>query len=235
MLPHHQLPHHQRPHHLLPHHDGSPLYVSAQSPKLGDTVTVRLRIPLAFGEVEMVRTRANPDLEPRFGDARPLGSSAGYAWWAADLVVENPVHGYRFLLSMADGGHWWLNASGLHDIDTLDSEDFKLVAHPAPPEWAATSVMYQVFPDRFARSAAAAERQAPDWALPAEWHDAVDQLPPGRSHQFYGGDLDGITEHLPAAPTTVMTRPVSPRSTRCSAATPRSSASSRPPMPAGSR
>jgi alpha-glucosidase len=188
------------PHHLLPHHDGSPLYVSNPAPDLGDTVTVRLRIPRAFGDVTMVRTRANPDQEPRFGDAKPLGAAAGtfdgYVWWAADLVVENPVHGYRFLLTMADGGHWWLNASGLHDIETLDSEDFKLVAHPAPPAWAATSVMYQVFPDRFARSAAADRREAPDWAIPAEWDDAVDQLPPGRSHQFYGGDLDGITEHL---------------------------------------
>ena len=200
MMPHHPLPFHSLPHHSLPHHDGSPLYVSTQTPVLGDTVTVRLRIPLAFGDVTMVRVRANPDREPRFGDARPLGATgqvdAGYAWWAADLVVENPVHGYRFLLSMADGGHWWLNASGLHDIETLDSEDFKLVAHPAPPDWAATSVMYQVFPDRFARSAAADARDAPDWAMPAAWHDAVDQLPPGRSHQFYGGDLDGITEHL---------------------------------------
>ncbi|TFD85485.1 glycoside hydrolase family 13 protein [Cryobacterium lactosi] len=199
-LPFHPLPFHPLPHHLLPHHDGSPLYVSTQAPVLGGTVTVRVRIPLAFGDVAMVRTRSNPDQEPRFGDARPVGSAgqveAGYAWWAADLVVENPVHGYRFLLSMADGAHWWLNASGLHDIETLDAEDFKLVAHPAPPDWAATSVMYQVFPDRFARSAAADHREAPDWAMPAEWGDAVDQLPPGRSHQFYGGDLDGITEHL---------------------------------------
>jgi alpha-glucosidase len=184
------------PHHLLPHHDGSPLYVSTQSPKLGDTVTVRVRIPAAFGPVAMVRTRSNPDQEPRFDDARPLASDDGFAWWAADLRVENPVHGYRFLLGLADGGHRWLNASGLHDIETLDSEDFKLVAHPAPPNWAATSVMYQVFPDRFARSAAADQRTAPDWAMPAEWNDAVEQLPPGRSHQFYGGDLDGITEHL---------------------------------------
>jgi alpha-glucosidase len=188
-----------QPHHLLPHHDGSALYVSSQAPELGDVVTVRVRIPAAFGPVVMVRARSNPDREPRFDDARPLGAANetdGYLWWAVDLVVENPVHGYRFLLTMADGDHRWLTASGLHDIDTLDSEDFTLVAHPAPPDWAATSVMYQVFPDRFARSAAAHDREAPDWAMPADWHDPVELVPPGRSHQFYGGDLDGVTEHL---------------------------------------
>ncbi|MGY4859182.1 glycoside hydrolase family 13 protein [Cryobacterium sp. AP23] len=196
MLPHVALPHSPSAHLALPHHDGSPLYVSIQAPELGDVVTVRVRIPAAFGPVAMVHTRSNPDQEPRFDEARLLGSANGSVWWAADLVVENPVHGYRFLLTLADGGHQWLNASGLHDIETLDSEDFKLVAHAAPPDWAATSVMYQVFPDRFARSAAADQRTAPDWAMPAEWEDAVEQLPPGRSHQFYGGDLDGITEHL---------------------------------------
>jgi alpha-glucosidase len=188
-----------QPHHLLPHHDGSALYVSSQAPELGDVVTVRVRIPAAFGPVVMVRARSNPDREPRFDDARPLGAANetdGYLWWAVDLVVENPVHGYRFLLTMADGDHRWLTASGLHDIDTLDSEDFTLVAHPAPPDWAATSVMYQVFPDRFARSAAAHDREAPDWAMPADWHDPVELVPPGRSHQFYGGDLDGVTEHI---------------------------------------
>jgi alpha-glucosidase len=195
-LPDHALPDHAWPHHALPHHDGSPLYVSSQEPALGDVVTVRLRIPAAFGPVSMVRTRSNPDQEPRFTDAYLLGTADGSAWWAADLLVENPVHGYRFLVTLAEGGHRWLNASGLHDIETLDSEDFKLVAHPAPPAWAASSVMYQVFPDRFARSAAADHRAAPDWAIPAAWPDAVDQQPPGRSHQFYGGDLDGITDHL---------------------------------------
>ncbi|MET0954901.1 MAG: glycoside hydrolase family 13 protein [Cryobacterium sp.] len=192
------LSHHVFPFHQLPHHDGSPLYVSTQTPALGEVVTVRLRIPAAFGPVSTVRTRSNPDHEPRFDDARllPPGADGADSWWAAELPVRNPVHGYRFLITRPTGELWWLNASGLHDIETLDTEDFKLVTYPAPPDWAASSVMYQVFPDRFGRSDAAALRDTPDWAMPAEWGDAVDQLPPGRSHQFYGGDLDGVTLHL---------------------------------------
>ena len=63
---------------------------------------------------------------------------------------------------------------------------------PAPPAWLFDSVMYQVFPDRFARSAAADERPTPDWAIPADWSDPVDPVAPARSQQFYGGDLDGV-------------------------------------------
>lgn len=180
----------------LPHHDGSPVHVSTQEPSLGDQVQVRLRIPRTWGAVDAVRTRSNPDHEPRFTDAQLIRSSDGWDWWEATVIVENPVHGYRFLVSRADGRKVWVNATGVHDIETLDAEDFKLVTFSAPPAWVKETVLYQVFPDRFARSAAADARVLPDWAIPASWSDPVDDVPPGRAQQFYGGDLDGVIEHL---------------------------------------
>lgn len=181
---------------MEPHHDGSPLYVSNPSPKLGEWVQVRLRVPQALGELGAVRVRSNPDREPRFAEATLLNSIAGWDWWQAEMLVENPVHGYRWVVRTADGADLWINARGVFDTETLDSEDFKLTSHSPPPGWAAGTVLYQIFPDRFARSAAADSREAPDWAIPAEWDDEVALDPPARSQQFFGGDLDGITLHL---------------------------------------
>ena len=180
----------------IPHHDGSPLHVSTQTPALGDTVRLRLRVPADFPALDSVRVRANPDHEPSWSTATRIGSADGWDWWEAAVVVTNPRFGYRWLLVPEDGKPLWLNQSGLHAIETLDAEDFWLITHPAPPSWMTDAVMYQVFPDRFARSAAADERDLPDWAIPAHWDDPVDPEMPGRSHQFYGGDLDGITERL---------------------------------------
>lgn len=181
---------------LAPHHDGSPLYVSTSSPALGDVVQVRLRVPTEYGPLAAVRTRSNPDHEPEWSDAVLLGAADGWDWWQADVVVRNPRHGYRWLLQHTDGRVEWLNQTGLHRIETLDAEDFAMVANPGPPAWLFDSVMYQVFPDRFARSAAAAARPTPDWAIPAEWDHPVDAVFPGRSQQFYGGDLDGVIDKL---------------------------------------
>ena len=181
---------------LLPHHDGSPLYVSDLAPSLGDVVRVRLRVPVGYGPLAAVRTRSNPDHEPEWTDAALLGESDGWQWWEAPVTVRNPRHGYRFLLQHRDGTVEWLNQTGLHRIETLDAEDFALVTHPAPPAWLYDAVMYQVFPDRFARSAQADQHPTPDWAIPARWDDPVDPVMPGRSQQFYGGDLDGIVEKL---------------------------------------
>lgn len=181
---------------LSPHHDGSPLHVSNAAPRLGETVQVRLRVPEAFGPLAWVGTRSNPNREPRFSEASVVASADGWQWWQADVEVENPVHGYRWLLVGHDGRQHWLNQVGLSGTETRDHDDFRLVAHEPAPAWAATSIMYQVFPDRFARSAAADDRPTPDWAFPAGWGDPQRLDPPYRSGQFYGGDLDGVRERL---------------------------------------
>lgn len=179
-----------------PHHDPSPLHVSNPTPALGETVRLRLRVPQALGPVRAVRVRSNPDREPRLAVAQLTSSADGWDWWDAEMIIENPVHGYRWVVRTDDGRDLWINARGVFTIETLDSDDFKLTTHPPAPAWAASTVMYQIFPDRFARSAAAETRPAPDWAIPADWSDEVDLVPPARSAQFYGGDLDGIVERL---------------------------------------
>lgn len=179
---------------FLPHHDGSELYVSTLAPRLGETVAVRVRVPA--GWAAQVFTRSNPNREPRFSPAALLGAADGWDWWEAPVVVENPAHGYRFLFVLPDGAQFWLNATGVHEVETLDSDDFTIVAGDGAPDWARSSILYQVFPDRFARSSAADARPTPEWAIAAAWGDPVDTEPPGRSQQLYGGDLDGVTEHL---------------------------------------
>ncbi|MFC4222427.1 glycoside hydrolase family 13 protein [Lysinibacter cavernae] len=180
----------------LPHHDGSALYVSTETPALGETVRVRLRVPARFGAVEWVRVRSNPDREPLWSEASIIDATEHVTWWQADVVVANPVHGYRFALRTADGRVWWVNAEGVFDIETPDANDFRLVTHAPAPDWVRQTVLYQAFPDRFARSAGADARDAPAWARPASWNEPVIGSGDGVSTQFYGGDLDGIREHL---------------------------------------
>jgi len=181
-----------------PHHDGSRLYVDNQAPQLGETVTVRVRVPHA-ARIAEVHVRQLWDAEPTFTAATVERHTDIEDWWAAEVTCHNPVTPYRFLLQGVDGEYLWLNGTGLHRRDVPDNSDFRLVTYPEPPAWAADSVVYQVFPDRFARAADAppVAEIAPDWAVPASWDDPV----AARSRdlvarQLFGGDLDGVREHL---------------------------------------
>ncbi|WP_417561719.1 glycoside hydrolase family 13 protein [Microbacterium sp.] len=181
---------------MHPHHDGSPLHVSTRTPALGDEVTVRLRVPDGAQPIVRAFVRSNPDHEPQWVEASLDGAADGWQWWSAVVTVANPRHGYRWALVHDDGSTSTLGQGGHTRLESLDATDFALVAGNPPPAWLDGAVMYQIFPDRFARSAAADVREAPDWAIPAAWNTPVDPLPPGRSHQFYGGDLDGIAGRL---------------------------------------
>lgn len=180
----------------LPHHDGSPLHVDDLAPALGDVVNIRLRVPIGYGPLDRVVVRADIDHEPAWFEAALIGTADGWDWWQAALRIGNPVQRYRWALRHEDGRFEWLTQAGLSRIETLDAQDFAIVATAPAPSWLPDAVMYQIFPDRFARSAAADDRELPDWAIPAEWDDPVDPVLPARVQQFYGGDLDGITEHL---------------------------------------
>ncbi|MDQ0754192.1 glycoside hydrolase family 13 protein [Arthrobacter sp. B3I4] len=179
----------------LPHHDGSELHAPQQT-ALEAPVRLRLRIPEVWGSADRVWLRSVHDGEPRYDAAAGLGAADGWAWWEAETTMTNPVLRYRFLLE-SGGRYWNLNAQGLFSRDVSDYADFRLTTFPAAPPWLRRGTLYQVFPDRFARSSRASEHTPPDWAVPADWDSTPVQ---GSSEQtplqFYGGDLHGVTEQL---------------------------------------
>lgn len=78
-----------------------------------------------------------------------------------------------------------------------DASDFRLVAHASPPpEWALGSVVYQIFPDRFARSKEPTGTRRPTGPSPPRGPTRSTSAPRASPTRLYGGDLDGITEHL---------------------------------------
>lgn len=180
---------------LSPHHDGSPLYVETQHPRLGDRISVWLRVPAAL-PLDGVWVRSTPDAEPKYAQAVVDRRDADATWWRAEVLLRNPITRYRWLLAGPGGAYRWVTGVGMVDHDVPDAHDFTISTHPAPPDWSVDAMVYQIFPDRFARSAGADRRPVPAWARPAEWTDTVifrgDDVP----GQWFGGDLDGIVEHL---------------------------------------
>ena len=182
---------------LHPHHDGSILYVPNQKPKLLESVKLRIRIHEALGRVKAVRVRFSESGEAfPTAEAKVVGKASGWSWFETSIVMHNPHMNYRFYIELANGDIYWLNAHGLSELESPDVMDFRINTFSSAPDWGKKSVMYQIFPDRFARSAKADSHKTPDWALPRKWSDEVIGTGPGTSEQFFGGDLWGVIEHL---------------------------------------
>lgn len=176
----------------LPHHDGSELYVSSQSPSIGELVTFRFRAPSDF-RIDTAIMRAHLDGEPRFFSMQKF-ESLGEQWWSVKIEVINRKTHYRFLILNGDR-YTWLNAKGIHYNDVTSANDFQLLALNTFPKWIRSSVFYQIFPDRFASSDLYRARKPKEF-VPRDWN----ALPQGRHKttgiEYFGGDLDGVTEHL---------------------------------------
>jgi len=175
-----------------PHHDGSDLYVSNSAPKIGDKVTLKVRVPNDYF-FEKAMLRIYHDGEPRIFELKLTKKGSVESWYQATVEILNLQNSYRFAF-IGHGKYEYLNARGLFDHDVHSNNDFQIVAIPANPAWINSSVFYQIFPDRFAKSGKV--NITPEWAYPREWN----LLPRGRGkytgQELYGGDLYGVQEHL---------------------------------------
>lgn len=175
-----------------PHHDGSEIYLSTDSPELGQRVEFRFRAGRDF-EIEKAILRLYHDGEPRFFEmSKDVISDV--QWWKVKVPILNLKTPYRFLLIKGDR-YKWLNSSGVHSNDVTSSEDFQLLATLKFPKWIRSSVFYQIFPDRFATTGKYRDL-APEKFVQRPWNE----LPKGRDKttgiEYFGGDLDGVEEHL---------------------------------------
>lgn len=125
------------------------------------------------------------------------------AWRAAiDLRSGQPRRRYSFKLLWLDR-QLWFTPQGFSRFPPARLEQFAVDAPDSGPQWVASQVFYQIFPDRFARSASRDAQQdkryyhhaAGQEIVLRDWDEPLTAQAGGST--FYGGDLDGISEKLP--------------------------------------
>jgi alpha-glucosidase len=176
-----------------PHHDGSDLCVLERPDELGGETVLRLRA--RRGAAEHVLLRYERDGEPRTAEAEIDEESETETWWRAELPLWNPTVRYRWLLAGGEVGYGWLNGLGLSAHEVPGSDDFVASLGPGGPAWHLGSVVYEIFPDRFARSTRA-HPPAPEWSVERRWDAPPTGRGPSTPRELYGGDLWGVEEHL---------------------------------------
>ncbi|HBR2125976.1 TPA: maltodextrin glucosidase [Klebsiella variicola] len=128
----------------------------------------------------------------------------GVVAWRGEISLASgqPRRRYSFKLLWADHQRWF-TPQGFTRFPPARLEQFAIDLPDAGPQWVADQVFYQIFPDRFARSAARDADQDAVYYHHAAGREIVrkawDEPLTGEAggSTFYGGDLDGISEKLP--------------------------------------
>lgn len=112
-------------------------------------------------------------------------------WWSA--TIRPPYKRCRYYFELHQGGEvWFYGEDGFCTPEQNRREDRPAAFHqpwmnpadiPVPPQWVRDTVWYQIFPDRFCRSAAS--------SCQTPWRTG-----PVTNEERFGGDLPGICEKL---------------------------------------
>jgi len=169
----------------------------------GDALRIEVRVSRRLGEAGVVLR-----LFPDGGEYRDIPmtfekSEAGRDVYSVSLTPEKGLY-YWELLFLRGFDTLFSNTENNFDL-TLGSEGgsrFRLLIYDrdaATPDWFKGGIMYQIFPDRFARG----ERRF--WREDSVMHGSFDgeieqyaEIPGGEveNNEFFGGDLYGVADKL---------------------------------------
>lgn len=138
----------------------------------------------------------------------------GSRWFVKLRLPETPAAlRYCFRLHTAEGGLWLCADGRFGKLQSSRGDGFRLTVYDRnfkTPDWFKTAVMYQIFPDRFARDGSETAKRGIEYhrslgrnvKYHENWDEPVDWLPNSADGyyfplDYYGGTLRGIEEKLP--------------------------------------
>lgn len=182
--------------------DGTPEFVSAPSPRLGETVAVRVRV-LADAPVRYVLLRSVHNGAERLEEMKPAEVCRGLRYFEAGLQMNEPRVRYQFYL-VCDDIVYFYTQRGVTTYVPDHTYDFMLLTDYVQPEWVKDAVFYQIFPERFCNGDPENDVRTGEYTFGGHeciqmpgWNARPLEYSEGHCMDFFGGDLAGIREKLP--------------------------------------
>ena len=181
--------------------DGTSEFVSNPSPKLLETVTVKLRM-YENAPVRHVILRSLHNGVEQLDEMHIAYTKGGLVYYEAPLTItENRIQ-YQFYIVTENTVYFYTQK----EITTYVPDhtyDFVLLADYIQPEWVKRAVFYQIFPERFCNGNPDNDVKSNEYTqdghptIQMNWNDTPLHYLEGYCMDFYGGDLEGVKEKIP--------------------------------------
>ena len=181
--------------------DGTSEFVSNPSPKLFETVTVKLRM-YENAPVKHVILRSLHNGIEQLDEMQVAYKEHGLVYYETPLTItENRIQ-YQFYIVTENTVYFYTQK----EITTYVPDhtyDFVLLADYVQPEWVKRAVFYQIFPERFCNGNPDNDVKSNEYTqdghptIQMNWNDTPLHYLEGYCMDFYGGDLEGVIEKIP--------------------------------------
>ncbi|MGV8145315.1 MAG: alpha-amylase family glycosyl hydrolase [Alkaliphilus sp.] len=181
--------------------DGSKHYISNPNPKLGETVTIKLRV-FSGAPVDLIILRRKINGEEHRVYMKQTYKKANFTYYECDIIVNECKINYHFFIITKDQVYYY-NQLEVADYIPSEAYDFQLLADHENPSWVKSSVFYQIFPDRFCNGNEKNDVQDGEYyfdghpTIKMKWGEKPLEYIDGHCLEFYGGDLEGVKEKIP--------------------------------------
>ena len=170
----------------------------------GQPSIFNIRLPKSFNVSGLTLVMFRPGYKERFIELVLQDESSDDNIFTCVFTPNNVgVHQYYFT-GVIDGRRRYIKRRGAN-IGVFEGEElFQLTVFDEnlyTPDFIRGGIMYQIFPDRFAKSGETHENVPSDRVMREDWYGTPYYRPDEkgivRNNDFFGGDLRGIIEKLP--------------------------------------
>jgi alpha-glucosidase len=180
------------------YHDATPFYSSESEAKLGDTLTVRVRLPAEVKPKEVLLVVLKYG-EMHRTPMKHFKTQGSFQYFEGKLELHALTTKYIFNV-MTDTDTVQLSSRGVSRVNPPFRDYFQFLADHHRPAWLEDRVFYQIFPDRFENGDPSNDVQTGEYSYGKKpvVKKAWDELPTraGNVYEHFGGDLQGITKRL---------------------------------------
>ena len=167
--------------------------------------TLRVKIPIyCQTQVALCRLQREDGQTLRDVPLQKVESAPPYETWSCSFSLDEPgLYFYFFRITTARETFSLLRQGEQANMESGDRWQLSCVVDGAEtPDWAKGAVIYQVFPDRFAKSGQCGlTGKLEPYTVHQQWDEEVSWQPTPEglvlNNDFFGGNFRGITEKLP--------------------------------------
>ncbi len=171
--------------------------------RLNDGVRYRINIsiPMSLGFIERMKFITETSNERVAHQLHHIKNENGYVFFSEDIFLETKAIYHYYFSFEANHEFMYYKKSNQDNYRTVSRDDmWKISVNYSVPNWAKGKIMYHIFVDRFNRGNKSLLKEMPNRIIHKSWDEDI-IIGPDKNDRwntdFYGGDLQGITEKLP--------------------------------------